>query len=90
MDTARRWLAGIRRCLALAGLLLLAYTVIFLLAGSFGIKLPRGAGSDRLPQTTVWHRYGVWLKPVTGWRILPAGVLMLVVMAASAGSTHGK
>jgi hypothetical protein len=29
MDTARRWLAGIRRCLALAGLLTLAYLVIF-------------------------------------------------------------
>ena len=85
MDTARRWLAGIRRCLALAGLLLLAYTVI-LISWLFGIKLPK-VPAHRLPQTLfgiLWR----WLKG-NRLRILPAGVLMLVVMAASAGSTMG-
>ena len=85
MDTARRWLAGIRRCLALAGLLTLAYLVIFfcLLAR---IKLPN-VPAQRLAPTLLAMLWD-WLAGIK-WRIVPAGALLLVVMAASAGSTQG-
>ena len=85
MDTARRWLAGIRRCLALAGLLTLAYLVVFF-CWLARIKLPN-VPAQRLAPTLLAMLWD-WLAGIK-WRIVPAGALLLAVMAASAGSTQG-
>ena len=86
MVTARRWLAGIRRCLALAGLLTLAYLVIFFCRLA-RIKLPV-VPARKLPQTLL-SQLRQWLAR-SKWRIIPAGALLLVLMAATAGSTLGN
>ncbi len=85
MNTTRRWLAGIRRCLALAGLLTLAYLVIFC-CWLARIKLPN-VPAQRLAPTLLALMWD-WLAGIK-WRIIPAGALLLAVMAASAGSTMG-
>ena len=85
MVTAKNLLAGIKRCLALAGLLTLAYLVIFF-CWLTRIKLPN-VPAKRLPQTLLailWN----WLTGIK-WQIVPAGALLLVVLAATAGSTLG-
>ena len=79
--TPLNWLADGRRGVALAGLLLLAYLVILLLAHK--IKLPN-VPAKRLPQTLLGHP--TWLTGIK-WRIIPAGALLVAIMAASAGST---
>ena len=73
MDTARRWLAGIRRCLALAGLLTLAYLVIFF-CWLARIKLPN-VPAQRLAPTLLAMLWD-WLAGIK-WRIVPAGALLL-------------
>ncbi len=85
MNTTRRWLAGIRRCLALAGLLTLAYLVIFCCRLA-RIKLPN-VPAQRLAPTLLALMWD-WLAGIK-WRIIPAGALLLAVMAASVGSTQG-
>ncbi len=85
MNSTRRWLASIRRCLALAGLLTLAYLVIFC-CWLARIKLPE------VPAENLPHILLVMLRNwILGarWRILPAGALLLAVIAATAGSTYG-
>ena len=83
--TTKKWLAGGRRGIALVGLLTLAYLVIFF-CWLARIKLPN-APAAKLPHLLlVMLRH--WLVGAR-WRILPAGALLLAVMAASAGGTYG-
>ena len=85
MVTTKNSLAGIKRCLALAGLLTLAYLVIFF-CWLARIKLPN-VPAKRLPQTLLAILW-TWLTGIK-WRIIPAGALLVAIMAASAGSTQG-
>ena len=85
MVTAKNLLAGIKRCLALAGLLTLAYLVIFF-CWLARIKLPNVPAQRLAPilLAMLWD----WLTGIK-WRIIPAGALLVAIMAASAGSTQG-
>ena len=85
MATIRKWLAGIRRCLALAGLLTLAYLVIFFCLFA-RIKLPN-VPAQRLAPTLLALLWD-WLAGIK-WRIIPAGALLVAILAATAGSTLG-
>ena len=85
MVTTKKFLAGIRRCLALAGLLTLAYLVVFF-CWLARIKLPN-VPAQRLAPTLLAMLWD-WLAGIK-WRIVPAGALLLAVMAATAGSTLG-
>ena len=83
--TTKKWLAGGRRGIVLVGLLTLAYLVIFC-CWLARIKLPN-VPAQTLPRTLLVMLRN-WLVGAR-WRILPAGALLLAVMAASAGSTYG-
>ena len=69
MVTAKNLLAGIKRCLALAGLLTLAYLVIFF-CWLARIKLPNVPAQRLAPilLAMLWD----WLTGIK-WRIIPAG-----------------
>ena len=85
MDSTKTWLAGIRRGIALVGLLTLAYLVIFF-CWLARIKLPN-VPAQRLAPTLLALLWD-WLAGIK-WRIVPAGALLVAAMAASAGSTMG-
>ena len=78
-------LSGHRRGILLAGVLLLAYMVIFF-SWLTGIRLPN-VPARTLPLTLLVTLRN-WLVGMR-WPIIPAGVLLLALMVASAGSTLG-
>ena len=84
-DSIWNCLAGTGRGILLAGVLLLAYMVIFF-SWLTGIRLPN-VPARTLPLTLLVTLRN-WLVG-TRWRIIPAGVLLLALMVASAGSTLG-